>query len=285
MKKTGIIREFDLKRKEIKILYYLVYLVVLILVLIALTPIIWTILSGFKTLSEFVNEPSFLPKSFDYEKYIQTWRVLKFGKYYLNSFYVIIGSVIFAVIGNGLLAYSLSKIRPKGWSVVYSLVLWSLMVPNTIGLVPLFMNINRLGLQGTFVPLWLAFGANAFYVVLYKNFFDSIPQSLIEAARIDGANELNIFFRIVFPLSMPINTVITIFAINGAWSDFLLPYLVLNNTGKETVMVRLFQFRTSVATPVDIIRAVVFSLIPPIILFAFFQKYIMEGATHTGIHG
>ncbi|AGB17937.1 carbohydrate ABC transporter permease [Thermoanaerobacterium thermosaccharolyticum] len=284
-KNSGIIRQFDIKKRNVRVGYYLLILVSCIMVIIALIPIIWIFLSGFKTLNEFVNESTFLPKTYDIKKFVKTWQLLKFGKYYLNSFYSVIGSAIFAVICNGLLAYGISKVRPSGSKLIFTLIMWSLMIPATTSIVPLFVNINKIGLQGTFIPLWLSMGANAFYVVLYKNFFDSIPQSLVEAARLDGCSELDIFFKIILPLSASINTVVVIYAINAAWSDFLLPYLVLNNSGFETVMVRLFQFRTSIATDVDVIRAIVFSIIPPVILFGIFQKYIMEGITQTGIKG
>lgn len=284
-KDYGIIRSFDLKNKTVKFLYFILLSGALLAVFIAIFPIIWTILSGFKDLKEFVNEPKIFPKSYHIGKFIETWKILNFGKFYINSFIVILGSIFFAVISNGLLGYTLSKIRPKGYKLINFLLLWSLMIPTTTSIVPLFINIVKIGLQGSFIPLWLSAGANAFFAILYKNFFDSIPQSIIEAARIDGCTEWSIFFKIVFPLSFPINTVITIFTITNAWSDFLLPYLLLNNTGKETVMVRLFQFRNSVATDVDIIRAVTFSIIPPIILFTFFQRYMMEGITKGGIKG
>jgi len=280
-----LIREFDLKNQNVKVGYWFVFIFAVIILVIAILPIVWIILSGFKTLNEFVNEPNFFPHNYDFGKYAETWQKLKFGKYYLNSLYSVAGSVVFAIVCNGLLAYAISKVRPKGSKFVYDLVMWSLMIPATTSIVPLFMNINKIGLQGTFLPLWMAMGANAFYVVLYKNFFDSIPQSLIEAARLDGCSEIGIFFRIVFPLSASINTVIVIYAINASWSDFLLPYLVLNNSGKETVMVRLFQFRTSIATDVDVIRAIVFSIVPPVILFAIFQRYMMEGLVQGSIKG
>ncbi|MCS7202461.1 MAG: carbohydrate ABC transporter permease [Dictyoglomus sp.] len=284
-KDSGLIRTFDLKKPSIRIIYIILLIISLFIVFIALAPIIWTILSGFKSLSEFVNEPKLLPSSYNIGKFIETWKTLEFTRFYINSFIVVIGSIFFAVIGNGLLGYALSKIRPRGSKFIYFLILWSLMIPATTSIVPLFLNIVKLKLQGSFLPLWMSAGANAFFVILYKNFFDSIPQSVIEAARIDGCNEWSIFFKIVFPLSYSINTVVTIFTINASWSDFLLPYLLLNNTGKETVMVRLFLFRNSVATDVDIIRAVTFSIIPPIILFAFFQKYMREGISNIGVKG
>ena len=162
----------------------------------------------------------------------------------------------------------------------------TLMVPATTSIVPLFINITRLGLGGSFLPLWMSMGASAFYVVLFKNFYDAMPGSLLEAARLDGCDHWQLFFRIVLPLSMPINIVIVIYAVNAAWSDFLLPYLVLGGTKLETVMVRLFTYRTSDrVNNMDIIRAIVFSIIPPIVLFIAFQRQITQNVISAGIKG
>lgn len=282
-KNNGVIRQFDIKSKTVRAGYYILFIVSVLIVFVSVAPIMWIFLSGFKSLEEFVNEPTILPKSMNFESFIDTWKKLKFIKYYLNTLYSVIGSVVCAVIFNALLGYSIAKIKPKGWNVIYGLIMLSLMLPVTTCMVPLFINITKIGLQGSFLPVWLSMGANAFYVILYKNFFDSLPQPLIEAAKLDGCNDLQLFFKIVLPLSRAINMVIVIFAINASWSDFLLPYLVLNNTGKETVMIRLFQFRTSNATDVEVVRAIVFSVIPPIILFGIFQKYIIEGISQVGI--
>jgi multiple sugar transport system permease protein len=151
------------------------------------------------------------------------------------------------------------------------------------GLVPI--NISKLGLTGSFVPLWFAIGANAFYVVLFKNFFDELPQSLIEAAKIDGATNFTIFTRIAVPLSKAIIMVIVMYSINAAWPDFLLPYLVLNNTNLKTVMVRLFEFRGGRTSDVDVLRSIVFAVVPPIVLFFVFQKQITQVTIQSGIKG
>ena len=171
-------------------------------------------------------------------------------------------------------------------SLFCSLVMLSLLVPATISIVPLFMNIQRLKMGNSFLPLWLSYGANAMYVVLFIQFFESLPQSMIEASRIDGCTPLQTFFYIVLPLSKPICAVVAIFAINAAWSDFLLPYLVLRGGPLQTVMVRLFVFSTEQTVNADtMMRSVVFSMIPPIILFALFQKQLTENAVSTGIKG
>jgi multiple sugar transport system permease protein len=163
--------------------------------------------------------------------------------------------------------------------------MWSLLIPATTSIVPLFVNISRLGLTGSFIPLWLAIGANAFFVILFKNFFDELPQSLIEAAKIDGAKDLLIFRKIAIPLSRAIIMVIVLYSINAAWSDFLLPFLTLQGTDLETVMVRLFSFRAGRTNAVQVLRAIVFSIIPPIVLFFIFQRYITQISLHSGIKG
>lgn len=284
-KDNGIITWSDLKKLQVRVLYYVLFAICLLITVISIAPPIWVFLSSFKDIKEFTLSLSVLPDRFDFGKFAKTWNDLKFYKFYVNSLYSVAGSVICAVVFNGLLAYAISIIRPKGSGAVYALVLGSLMVPATTSIVPLFININKLGLSGTFYPIWFSIGANAFYVVLYKQFFDTLPKSIIEAARLDGCNSLQIFYKIVMPLSKPITIVVIMYAINYAWSDFLLPYLVLNNSGLETVMVRLFQFRNGKTADVDIIRAIVFAIIPPIILFTAFQKQITQSGTHSGLKG
>lgn len=284
-KDSGIIVHSDLKRPSVRMLYYVIFAICIFITIIAIAPPVWVFLSSFKDLKEFTIEPTLLPKKFDFNRFVETWKKLEFFKYYVNSFYVVVGSVISAVVFNGLLAYSISILKPKGSKQVYALILGSLMIPATTSVVPLFINLNKLHLTGTFYPLWLAIGCNAFFVVLYKQFFDTLPVSVIEAAKIDGCTNLQIFYKIVMPLSKPITMVIAMYAVNAAWSDFLLPYLLLNNTGLETVMVRLFQFRNSQATDVEVLRAIVFAIIPPIILFTAFQKQITQGNTHSGVKG
>ena len=127
---------------------------------------------------------------------------------------------------------------------------------------------------------------NIYNLVLMRNFFEGIPTSLFESATLDGCSPIQIFYKIVLPLSKPICSVIAIFAINAAWSDFLLPYLVLRGSALQTVMVRLFVFSTEQTVNADtMMRSVVFSMIPPIILFFIFQKQLTENAVSVGIKG
>jgi len=284
--RTGVIRDYDMKTPSAKISLVFVYTFCAVIVLVSLFPIFWVSMAGFKDLREFMSSPHILPENFNLSIYIGTWTQLNIVRNYINSFYVVIGSIFCALIFNGLLAYGISILKPRGYTVVSKLVMFSMLIPATISLVPLFMNITFFGMGGSFTPLWLAAGANAFFVILFRQFFESLPFSLIEASRIDGCSPVQTFFKIIMPLSKPIFIVVTIFAVNAAWSDFLLPFLVLRGSGLETVMVRLFVFSTEQTVNADdLMRAVVFSMIPPVIIFFIFQKWLTENIVTVGIKG
>lgn len=284
--RTGVIRDYDMHSASVRIGYGLIYALCIFMMVFAVFPLVWVVLAGFKDLKEFMSSTSLLPRSFSLATFIKTWNQLGIAKNYLNSLISVTGSVICALIFNGLLGYGLAILKPRGYGVVKKMVMLSLLVPATISIVPLFMNIQRLHMGNSFLPLWLSYGANAMYVVLFIQFFESLPQSMIEASRIDGCTPLQTFFHIVLPLSKPICAVVAIFAINASWSDFLLPYLVLRGGPLQTVMVRLFVFSTEQTVNADtMMRSVVFSMIPPIILFALFQKQLTENAVSVGIKG
>ncbi len=241
----------------------------------------WILISALKDTKELFGSPTtIIPKSFHPEKAIDVWNRLQFGKYFINSFIMVTGAIIAAIFFNGLLAYCFSVLKPNGWKIIYGLVLWSLMIPNIVSLAPLFINISSLNLTDNWIPLWLSFGANAFFVLLYKNFFDNIPKSLGESAMLDGCSNFSIFTKIFFPLSKSINLVIIIFAFNAAWSEFLLSYLVLKDINMHTVMVKLFTMNGTWGMSADKkLIALGFSIIPPVIIFIIFQKYINRGIT------
>ena len=284
--RTGVIREYDMHSASVKALYGVILFFCGVMVVLAMFPLLWVVLAGFKDLKEFVSSTSIVPQSFSLQPFATTWNQLGIAKNYLNSLIFVVGSVICALIFNGLLGYGIGILKPKGHKAVKRLVMLSLLMPTTISIVPLFMNIQNLGLGNSFLPLWLSYGANAMYVILFVQFFESLPLSIIEASRIDGCSQLQTFFHIVLPLSKPICSVIAIFAVNAAWSDFLLPYLVLRGGNLQTVMVRLFVFSTEQTVNADtMMRSVVFSMIPPIILFFIFQKQLTENAVSVGIKG
>lgn len=290
-KKDGVIRGYDIRSPKTKVIAVLITLICTLMICICLFPAIWVFLASFKDIKEFMREVSILPKSFDWSRMLETWNAFKFVRYYKNSLIHVLGATACAVIFNGLLAYGLAVLKPKGNKIVVALVMWTLLIPGVISVVPLFRNINLLGLSKNFLPLWLAYGANAFYVMLFKQFFEEIPKELTEAAKLDGCGVWRMFLNVILPLSKPIIMVVAIFAVTAAWSDFLLPYLVLNGakwadgTTMETVMVKLFSFKDTPTDAVSVLRASFFAIIPPTIIFIIFQKQITDGAATGAVKG
>lgn len=284
-KKDGVIRGYDIRSPKVKFLAVLIMAICIFMVLVCLFPAVWVFLASFKDIKEFTRNVTIFPDTFDWSRMLDTWNAFKFTKYFKNSLISVAGSVVCAVIFNGLLAYALGVLKPKGHKIAYGLVMWSLMIPATTSIVALFRNINLIGLNKSFIPLWFAFGANAFWVVLFKQFFEEIPKELLEAARLDGCGVLQVFTKVMLPLSKPIIMVVAIFAVTAAWSDFLLPYLVLNGSGKETVMVKLFSFKDTPTDAVSVLRASLFAIVPPTIIFAIFQKQITDGAASGAVKG
>lgn len=290
---TGIISKFDMQNPSVKVLYGLIWFFLILAVLLCFVPPLWCMTSALKDSREFFSVPAtIIPRSFHPEKLWETWEMLNFGQAYLNTIFVLCGSLIMSLVCNGMMGYVLSRLRPRGYKLVLSLVLWTLMLPQSVSQVPLFKNFLSLPILGiniteSYLPMWLLAGANAFYVLIFKSFFDSIPQSLIEAARLDGCTNLGIFFRVMLPLSKPVLMVIAIFTINASWSDFFWPYLVLGSRSElYTVMVKIFYMAGSSGYSEDIqVVALIFTIIPPTILFLFFQRYIMSGFTLSGIKG
>ncbi len=289
----GIISKFDMQNPSVKVLYGLIWFFLILAVLLCFVPPLWCMTSALKDSREFFSVPATLiPRSFHPEKLWETWEMLNFGQAYINTVIVLCGSLVMSLVCNGMMGYVLSRLRPRGYKLVLSLVLWTLMLPQSVSQVPLFKNFLSLPILGiniteSYLPMWLLAGANAFYVLIFKSFFDSIPQSLIEAARLDGCTNLGIFFRVMLPLSKPVLMVIAIFTINASWSDFFWPYLVLGSRSElYTVMVKIFYMAGSSGYSEDIqVVALIFTIIPPTILFLFFQRYIMSGFTLSGIKG
>ena len=285
-KEDGVIRFYDLHSVKTRIWVVLIFVACIMMAVVALYPVFWLICSSLKDLQEFMSTTQVLPKHPDWAGWVKTWNSFGFTHYYANSGIAVAGGVVCAVFFNGLLGYVLAILKPRGHKIVLLLVMWCLLIPPTTSFVALFVNIKRIGLTKSFIPLWLAMGANAYWVVLFKNFFEGLPRDYIDAARIDGCGNLRIFTRIVLPLSKSIMVVVGIFAVTAAWSDFLMPYLLLNGSQLETVMVKLYSFNTSIKTnQLDIIRAVLYSIIPPTIIFTVFQKQIMGGVMSGGIKG
>ena len=172
---------------------------------------------------------------------------------------------------------------------MFALVMASLMIPTTISIVPLYKNfvsfpIGGFSMINTYFPMILMTGCNAFMVIVYKSFFDGIPTDLLDAAEIDGCGTVAKFCHIVAPLSKSVLATGAILAFNATWNDFFWPYLVLKESSKATVMIEIFAVRGSVSQD-KLLVLLAFAILPPALIFIFFQKNIMQGLTMSGIKG
>jgi len=305
-KKDGILAYSDYKKTSRRIGYYVMYTFLILGMFMVLMPFVWLFVTSFKNSNELLQLPidyTFFPQSFDFNKFKVVVEKTQIMKNVYNSLFISIGAAICAVLFNGLLAYVVSVLKPKGSKVIFYLILGSMLIPPTVALVPLYKNItfiyetvsNLTGMslrqvQSTFItliPFWFIAGASPFNFLLFKTHFDSLPKDLFEVAELEGASKFQTFFKVIVPLSTPVMMVIAIFSITGAWNDFLLPYIMINNQEYWTVMIKLFKVNAEMFTynmTLDqFLSLLLFTMIPPVIIFFIFQKRITSNVATTGI--
>ena len=287
----GALTNADVKQPKYKILYAFIFLFIMVCCIVSFFPVVWVLLSGFKDVKEMYSVPATLfPKHIDISKLGRVWTEMKFYKYYANTFIMAGGSVVFDLIVSGLAGYVLSRLKPKGTKLMLTLIFWIMLMPGTMRTVPLYMEFKSMPLLGinlleTFWPIWLMAGANAFNIILFKNFFDGISESLVEAAWIDGCSDIMLFFKIIIPLSVPVFVTVATLGFNTQLGQFFWPYLLISEKEKTVLGVQLFKMKTSTYTMDYQMLALIFAVAPQIIIFALFQKHIVGGVNVGGVKG
>ena len=299
-KKTGIIGASDLKTAKGKIVYWSMIFILIIVSITAVVPSLWALFSGFKETKEIYSGMSFFPKDISWgiitSKITQAAKYMHFGKTAFNTLLMSIGSVIAAITVSGLGGYVISRLKPRGSRLVFMLVVWTMMMPGQIRTVPLFISFlsfpfvaNLLGevsLINTYWPMWLGAAANCFNVILFKNHFDSISDSLVEAAKIDGCGNGRIFTNIMLPLSGPIIVYVIIMTMKVAWSDFFMGYLVFSDESIMTLPVQIFRLKADASVEMNIyLLCLVLSTLPMLVLFSLFSRQIVGGVNVGGVKG
>lgn len=285
-KTTGLLNFSDYKKKRHVFGYGCMIALLLIFVILALLPIIWLFISSFKTPGELnAAEYSLFPKQWDFKIFIDLWQRCGLTDIYINTIVVVIGAVICAVVFNSIIAYVIAILKPVGHKVIHVMILMAYMIPSALAIYPLLLEIDNFGLIGSYLPLWFVFGANAYYYMLFKNYFEKLPPSLIEAARIDGLSNIRIFFKVILPLARPIIGVVAIFAMTAAYSDYLLPYLVIGTqqSSSWTLMVAIYNYSSVQDIMPHILQLLVLSIIPQLIIFVILQKQIMNQNVNGGM--
>jgi ABC-type glycerol-3-phosphate transport system permease component len=237
----------------------------------------------------YLYPPVWFPAVPQWGNYAEVMRVADFGRYFLNSALVSSLTVIGSVLSGAMAGYSFARLRSPGRNLIFVILLSTLMLPDTVTIVPRFVVFQRLDWLNTFYPLIVpAFFGNAFYIFLLRQFFMTIPPELEDAARIDGASSQQIFLRIMLPLAIPALVTVAIFSFIGSWNDFFHPLIYLNSSDMYTVALGVanFQGSTRVGPQMQLLMAASFlATLPVLIVFFLAQRFFIRGIVFTGIKG
>lgn len=219
-----------------------------------------------------------------WNNYTDLFDKFSFGTYLWNSVFITVVATALTLLFNSMAAFALSKYRFKGQKFVFLLIIATLMIPPTIILVPVFLVINQVGLLNSLWGVILPAVATPTGVFLLRQYMLTIPDELLEAARMDHASEWRIYWRIVLPLSAPALAVLAIFSVMWRWNDFLLPLIVLSQNEFFTLQLALNSFQGELNTQWHYLLAMtVITLLPVTLVFAFLQRYITTGIAGAGV--
>lgn len=243
-------------------------------------PILWVLLTSLKSPAEVnTSPPQIFPAVFRWENYTTAWQSQPFGTYFKNSMMITFFTTIGQVFATAFTAYGFTRFEFKGKNMLFILLLGSMMLPWDVTVIPQYMLFNQLGWINTLKPLIIpGMFASAYNVFLLRQFLLNFPESLVESARIDGANEWQIFSRIYLPLMKPPLFLISVLNIMTVWNDYLGPLIFLQDRSKYTMALGLASFRGVHSTnTIGVMAITVLMMVPPVLAFLFAQKYIIEG--------
>ena len=261
------------------------YSVYSVLVFVFLFPVFWILLSSLKAQSELFTYPlTFFPNEPTFGNYVRAFQSGRFVTYLQNSTFVAVVSTAITVMINTMAGYALSKYRFPGRDMIFYVMIATLMIPLQVIMIPIFILEKNIGLLNTLWGIIIPPAATPTGVFLARQYIMTIPNSLIESARIDGAGEWFIFRRIIFPLAKPIVATIAIFSFMWRWNDFLWPFIVISRQKKYTLQLALSNFVGQYNIDwSSLLSMTVIAIVPMILVFLFFQKYFIKGLSAGGV--
>jgi len=257
--------------------------------LLMLTPLLWMVSTSLKPDGlEFEYPPRLIPTTITFDNYERGLTILPFARYFVNSMVVTVLATAGNVLSASFVAFGFARLRFPERDLLFILLLATVMIPFQVTLIPTFILFKNLGWVNTFLPLTVPhfLGGGVFYIFLMRQYFMTIPYDLDEAARIDGANSFQIWWRILMPLSKPALGTVAVFSVLASWNDFLGPLIYMNKPDMRTMALGLQFFVGQYGTRWNQLMAVsVVTTIPMVILFFFAQRFFMRGIALTGITG
>jgi multiple sugar transport system permease protein len=253
-------------------------------------PFLWMVSTSLKETAQiWVFPPQWLPNPVRWQNYTEALTILPFGRYALNTLIITVATTMGVVLTSSLCAYGFARLQFPGRDLIFMIVLTAIMIPYAVLLIPHYIMFRYLGWIDSYLPLWVPvwFGGGAFNIFLLRQFFRTIPAELSDAARIDGASELGIYWRIIMPLAGPALAAVAIFTVLNTWNDFLGPLVYLQRPEQFTLALGLqnFQSKAGGTSWHLLMAASTLVVLPMILLFFMAQKTFIEGIATTGTKG
>lgn len=275
-----------MQAKHKKLISKGIFLIILtILAGLVLIPMLWMISIALKSDQEIIQyPPSILPKVLRFDNFTKAFTRSPFGKYTYNTMFIAFFVVIGNVLVNSIVAYGFAKIKFKGRETLFRVVLATMMIPGFVTLVPTYVLYAKLGWVGTYLPLIVpAFFGSSFNIFMMRQFYRTIPDSIIEAAKIEGASHLQIWGMIMQPMIKPLLATVALMSFKGVWNDFTNPLLYINDENLYTLQLGLQSFKGQMQTQWNYLMAMsLYTMLPIIVLFFLFQNYFIQGMNITG---
>jgi multiple sugar transport system permease protein len=279
------------KRKTWQTLIWMI--VLLALAAVVLYPLVWLFLSTFKPNAEFGQNQGLVPQNPTFDNYVKVMEGIAgvpMWRFFANSLIIAVGSVVGTVLSSALAAYAFARIHFKGLGLFFAAMIGTLLLPFHVVIIPQYIIFNNLDLVDTFWPLLLPkfLATEAFFVFLLVQFMRQMPRDMDEAARIDGAGHIRIFWSIILPLIKPALITCSIFAFIWAWNDFLGPLLYLTSPENYPLPIALRLYNDASSGGADYgatVTASFIALVPVLLFFLVFQRFLVDGVATQGLKG
>ena len=260
---------------------------------IMIYPLVWMVMSSFKPTSTiFQTAGSLIPETFTFENYVNGWKgfaKVTFAVFFKNSLFISAAATIGTVMSSAVAAYGFARFKFRGKKLLFSAMLLSMMLPAQVLMIPQYLWYQKLGWVGSYMPLIVPyfFAIQGFFVYLMSNFISGIPRDLDEAAKIDGCSYAAVFTKIILPLIKPALVTGGIFSFMWRWDDFLSALLYVNKSARYPVSLalKLFCDPGSSSDYGAMFAMASLSILPSVLIFIFFQRYLVEGISTSGLKG
>lgn len=276
------------RRAQRGLSYGFLYLILVIFSIFMLVPFLFALSGSVKPEVEIFSTPiTWLPSTFQWRNYLLPFETNNFGRYFLNSAIVSLAQTVAPLLLCSMAGYSLAKFHYRGRTLIFVFILSTIMLPTQVTLIPLFLIIKQLNWINSYAGLIVPGLASTFGTFLMRQFFLSVPTEYMDAARIDGAGELRIFWTVMLPMCRPALSALAIFSFTASWNSFLWPLVIVNQDSMRTIPLGLVFYIGEQRAPQygQLLAVAVIATLPVLALFLALQRQFIEGAAMSGIKG